>query len=301
MNNSFVKTALLFLLALVFGIQVTIVLAYYLASPYVAQLSAAGQARPGPRIRSQTNYVLTSCSTEELSVAVARVRAAVVYITGHPLTTSPSRRPLSTTGSTVAGATVVGDALIAAALTGDKMGSGIIFDPKGYILTNFHVIGEMSEIRVSLFADRERAYPATVVTKDPDADLAVIKIEAPYPLPVAKLGNSDMLEAADEVLAVGCPFNLEQSVSHGVVSDVKRTVNIDGRTYVDLIQTDAAINSGNSGGALIDENGEVVGINVAIYAPNRVYCGVGFAIPINRAKLLLMKTRYLSRYATATS
>jgi S1-C subfamily serine protease len=138
------------------------------------------------------------------------------------------------------------------------------------------------------------------VTNHADADLAVIKITPPYPLPAAVLGNSDLLKLGDEVLAIGCPFNLEQSVSHGIVSDVKRTVVIDGRTYVDLVQTDAAINSGNSGGALVNLAGEVVGINVAIYAPNRVYCGVGFAIPINRAKLLLIKGRYVAERTTTS-
>jgi serine protease Do len=217
--------------------------------------------------------MLTSCGTEELAEAVAAVRPSVVYITG---------RPVSTTTRTAGG------------LTGDKMGSGVIIDPRGFILTNHHVVGAMSDIRVSVFGDRDRVYPAAIVVADEGADLAVIKVTALRELPAAKLGNSDMLEVADEVLAVGCPFNLEQSVSHGIVSDVKRTVVIEGRTYRDLIQTDAAINSGNSGGALISKAGEVVGINVAIYAPQSVYCGVGFAVPINRAKLLLMKVRYLS-------
>jgi S1-C subfamily serine protease len=99
------------------------------------------------------------------------------------------------------------------------------------------------------------------------------------------------MEIADEVLAIGCPFSLEQSVSHGIISDTKRTVNIEGRDYVDLIQTDASVNSGNSGGPLINPAGEVIGVNVAIFAPNRVYCGVGFAIPVNRAKLFLMKIK----------
>ena len=102
-----------------------------------------------------------------------------------------------------------------------------------------------------------------------------------------------LIEAGEEVIAIGCPFSLEQTVTHGIISDTKRTVDIDGRRYVDLIQTDAAINTGNSGGALINLSGEVVGVNVAIYAPGKVYCGIGFAIPINHAKLLLMKVRYL--------
>ena len=173
------------------------------------------------------------------------------------------------------------------------MGSGIIFDPSGYILTNYHVIASTTDIRARVFGNRDNAYPCDVVLADPALDLSVLKINTGYDLPTAVLGNSDMLEAGDIILAVGCPFNLEQTVTHGVVSDVKRNVTIDGKIYRNLIQTDAAINSGNSGGALINENGEVVGVNVAIYAPNKVYCGVGFAIPINQAKLLMMRVKYI--------
>jgi serine protease Do len=220
---------------------------------------------------------LTSCSTEDLGVAVARVRTAVVYITGkrtpvHQLAAQPPT-PASTTG--------------------DRMGSGVVFDADGYILTNYHVIADVSDIVVRTFAERETAYSAEVVAVDREDDLAILKAEVPHALPVAKFGNSDMLEVGEELLAIGCPFNMEQSVTHGIVSDTKRTVSIDGRTYNDLIQTDAAINSGNSGGALIDTEGSVVGINVAIYAPSRVFCGVGFAIPINRAKLFMLKAQYL--------
>jgi serine protease Do len=279
------RVLLLLLLGLGLGVQLTLLTGYYLVvAPAVAavrstvdqlgskQRDPSTRQRPSSTPSSQRGFMLTSCGTEELAEAVAAVRPSVVYITGHPLSTT------TTAGS----------------LAGDKMGSGVIIDPRGYILTNHHVVGTMSDVRVSVFGDRDRVYPAQIVVADEAADLAVIKIAAAYELPVAKLGNSDMLEAADEVLAIGCPFNLEQSVSHGVISDVKRTVVIEGRTYRDLIQTDAAINSGNSGGALISKAGEVVGINVAIYAPNSVYCGVGFAVPINRAKLLLMKVRYLS-------
>ncbi len=284
MANSGVKVALLVFLAFLAAAQVVLLTGYYVLS--------AGGALSGDHRRNlhgmwprsgggggELQFV--SCSTEDMGVAVSRIRPAVVYITGHrtaygaPL---PAWGPIS---------------FSAATLAGDKMGSGVIFDPKGYILTNYHVISETTDLRASVFGDRENAYPCEIVTADPGQDLAVLKIETPHSLPKATLGNSDMLEAGDEVLAIGCPFNLEQSVTHGVVSDTKRTVTIDGRSYKDLIQTDAAINSGNSGGALINKSGEVVGINVAIYAPSKVYCGVGFAIPINQAKYLLMKIKYL--------
>lgn len=268
------KVLFVVLLTIVTVVQVVFLAAYYLLSPEARSAVGASAAERGV-IR------LTSCATEDLGAVVARVRPAVVYITGHP----------STSQATLPAKTAISFA--PASLTGDKMGSGMIFDTAGYILTNYHVVGQLTDIRVSLFADREHAYPAEIIACDPQKDLAVIKINAAFSLPAVTLGNSAMMEAADEVLAIGCPFSLEQSVSHGIISDTKRTVTIEGRNYTDLIQTDAAINSGNSGGPLVNLNGEVIGINVAIYAPSRVYCGVGFAIPINQAKLLLMKVKYL--------
>jgi S1-C subfamily serine protease len=268
------KVVLVVLLTIVTVLQVVFLAAYYLLSPEARSSVGASAAERGV-------IWFTSCGTEDLGVVVARVRTAVVYITGHP----------STSQATLPAKTAISFA--PASLTGDKMGSGMIFDAAGYILTNYHVVGQLSDIRVSLFADREHVYPAEIIACDPQKDLAVIKINAAFSLPAVTLGNSAMMEAADEVLAIGCPFSLEQSVSHGIISDTKRTVTIEGRNYIDLIQTDAAINSGNSGGPLVNLNGEVIGINVAIYAPSRVYCGVGFAIPINQAKLLLMKVKYL--------
>lgn len=264
------KWVMLVLLILLTVIQLTFLLGYYMPAP--DSQSSVVSSSPG--------ILLTSCSTEDLGAVVAKVRTAVVYIVGRRVTmnTAPSNALIS---------------FAPASLAGDKMGSGIIFDSAGYILTNYHVIDEITDIRVSIFGVRDKTFPCEIVYRDPEKDLAVIKINTGFSLPTVTLGNSDMLEAAEEVLAVGCPFSLEQSVTHGIISDTKRTVVIDGRTYKDLIQTDAAINSGNSGGALINMNGEVIGVNVAIYAPSRVYCGVGFAIPINRARLLLMKVKYL--------
>jgi serine protease Do len=289
------KTTLLAVLVLLAAMQVSCLLVYFWAfnsEPASHSTSRTGVHGPPssresytyPAVPSDSGEVwLTACGTEDMGVAVSRVRAAVVYITGHRSSASssvfPPRGPTPSFSST--------------SLVGDKMGSGIIFDARGYILTNHHVIADTDDLRISIFADRDTAYPCQVVMTDPQLDLAVVKIDVPFRLPAATFGNSSLIEVGDDVLAVGCPFNLEQSVTHGIVSDVKRTISIEGRTYLDLIQTDAVINSGNSGGALIDKNGEVVGINVAIYAPNRVYCGVGFAIPINRAKEMLTKTQYL--------
>ncbi|MBF0102171.1 MAG: trypsin-like peptidase domain-containing protein, partial [Desulfobacterales bacterium] len=218
---------------------------------------------------------------EDLGVVVAKIRTAVVYIVGRRITTK---------ATTTASSSLI--AFAPAVVAGDKMGSGIIIDSRGFILTNYHVISEITDIQVSLFNVHDKTYSCDIIATDQLKDLAIIKINTGFVLPTAKLGNSDMLSVGDEVMAIGCPFSLEQSVSHGILSDLKRTVDIDGRRYVDLLQTDAAINSGNSGGALVNMNGEVIGINVAIYAPNRFYCGVGFAIPINHAKLFIMKVIY---------
>ena len=267
------KFVLLIFLIFLTILQVGFLVRYFILKPDNTA-SASTTATQG------SNIILTSCGTEDLGVAVAKVRTAVVYITGKKSTT----------------AVIPSNALISfapASLAGDKMGSGIIVDSRGYILTNYHVVTQLIDIQVSLFGVQDKTFPCEIISLHPELDLAVIKITTNFSLPTVTLGNSDMLEAADEVMAVGCPFSLEQSVTHGIISDTKRTVDIDGRRYVDLLQTDAAINSGNSGGALINMDGDVVGINVAIYAPSRVYCGVGFAIPINRAKMLLMKIQYL--------
>jgi len=266
------KIVLIIFLTIVTVAQLVFLTGYYLLSP---------EARPASGETGTENSIvrLASYETKDLGVVAAMVRPAVVYITGHPSTsenTLPPQGPIS---------------FAPASLTSDRMGSGMIFDTAGYILTNYHVVADMTDIRVTIFGDQEHAYPGEIIALDPQEDLAVIKINTPFSLPAVTLGNSDMMEAADKVLAIGCPFSLEQSVSHGIISDTKRTVTIDGRNYTDLIQTDAAINSGNSGGPLVNLNGEVIGINVAIYAPSRVYCGVGFAIPINKAKLLLIKVK----------
>ncbi|MBN1622501.1 MAG: Do family serine endopeptidase [Endomicrobiales bacterium] len=163
-------------------------------------------------------------------------------------------------------------------------GSGVIIDPKGYILTNEHVVRSAEEITVTL--SNEKKYKGKVVGKDAKTDLAVIKIKAGK-LPYASLGDSDKIKVGQWVVAIGSPFGLEQTVTSGIISAVRQSLSIEGREYRHMIQTDAAINRGNSGGPLCDINGNVIGINSAIYAPTGVFSGVGFAIPINNAKEIL--------------
>lgn len=160
------------------------------------------------------------------------------------------------------------------------LGSGVIIDGQGIILTNRHVIEEADIITVQLSDGRE--YPVVDKKIDDKTDIAVLKIEPGTPLEAATLGDSDLLEIGDWVLAVGNPFELEGTVSAGIISAKGRTLNTIGRTR--LIQTDAAINPGNSGGALANLDGEVVGINTAIFSRTGRNEGIGFAIPINLAK-----------------
>jgi serine protease DegS len=160
------------------------------------------------------------------------------------------------------------------------LGSGVIVDEAGHIVTNNHVIANATVINVQL-ADG-RVAQAKVVGRDPDTDLAVLVIKLAR-LPVMTLGRSDRLQVGDDVLAIGNPLGLQQTVTHGIVSATGRNqLNI--ATFENFIQTDAAINEGNSGGALVDANGELIGINTAVIAKNLDTTGVegiGFAIPVN--------------------
>jgi serine protease Do len=159
-----------------------------------------------------------------------------------------------------------------------SLGSGVIIDKGGYILTNNHVIEQADEIEVRL--SDKRKFTAKVIGKDPKTDLAVIKIDAPSDLPVAKLGDSAKIRIGEWAIAIGNPFGLDQTVTVGVISAVGRS-DVGITTYEDFIQTDASINPGNSGGPLLNLNGEVIGINTAIVATGQ---GIGFAIPINMAR-----------------
>lgn len=166
-------------------------------------------------------------------------------------------------------------------------GSGVIFDPRGYILTNNHVIAGATEARVKLVDGRE--YEATVVGTDPDTDVGVIQIQprANEKLPVVEIGSSDEVKVGDWVIALGNPLGLDFTVTAGIVSAKDRAPQIIRRSQTALesfIQTDAAINPGNSGGPLVDLRGRVVGINTAIQSPTGYYSGAGFAIPIDLAK-----------------
>jgi serine protease Do len=163
-----------------------------------------------------------------------------------------------------------------------SLGSGIIVDPKGYILTNRHVVQGADRIRVKLMDDApgSQGHEATVIGTDSETDIAVIKINVDRALPAAKIGNSDGMQVGDWVLAIGSPFGLQETVTAGIVSAKGRDI-VPQRQFQSFIQTDAAINPGNSGGPLVNMNGEVIGINTAILTESQGYQGVGFAMPSN--------------------
>ena len=179
----------------------------------------------------------------------------------------------------------------------EGLGSGVIVSPDGYILTNNHVVEGADELKV-LLAD-EREIIAKVIGADPKTDIAVIKIEADK-LPVVTLADSDNIRVGDVVFAVGNPLGVGQTVTMGIVSAKGRSVGIleEVAGYESFIQTDAAINMGNSGGALVDAKGRLVGINSAILSPSRGNIGIGFAVPINLAATVmhsLIETGSVSR------
>lgn len=167
-------------------------------------------------------------------------------------------------------------------------GSGFIVDPEGRILTNYHVIqGNSAQIEVNLLgSERDESYEARVLAVDELNDLALIQIDPDEELPWLPLGDSESLQVGRKVLAIGNPFGLEGTLTTGIISSLGRSIQSDNGVLPEMIQTDAAINPGNSGGPLLDNSGAVIGVNTAIYGPGG-NIGIGFAMPISRAKPLL--------------
>jgi len=163
-----------------------------------------------------------------------------------------------------------------------SLGSGLVVRTDGYILTNQHVVQQATRITVTFADDTE--LDATLVGADADSDLALLKVDAPRPLPAAALGNSSDLMIGETVIAIGNPFGLSHTVTTGVISALGRSLRSEDQVYLDFIQTDASINPGNSGGPLLNLGGQVIGINTAIYQKAQ---GIGFAVPINRARRIV--------------
>ena len=163
----------------------------------------------------------------------------------------------------------------------DSAGSGVIIDPRGYVLTTFQTIGKSDTVQVTVFSGGRRDYQADVVNVDQKTDLVLLKMRTGDTFPSAVLGNSDLTEIGDIVLAVGSPFGFARTVTMGIVSSSNRHLNINGVRYPDMIQIDASINEGNGGGPLVNVKGEVIGITMACYMPDNHYSGIGFAVPMN--------------------
>ncbi len=168
-------------------------------------------------------------------------------------------------------------------------GSGVIIDPKGLILTNHHVVAGRKNAAITVTLSDENEFKGTIIGMDEKTDIALIQINAGYPLPTVPLGDSDKLEIGEGVLAIGNPFGLDRTVTSGIVSAKGRRIGAG--PYDNFIQTDASINPGNSGGPLVNHRGEVVGVNTAIYSRGGGNVGIGFAIPINIVKELLPQLR----------
>ena len=168
-----------------------------------------------------------------------------------------------------------------------SLGSGFVVDETGYIVTNHHVIDKAQEINVTLADERQLA--AEIVGSDVKTDLALIRVKTAEKLPTVKLGNSDKIRAGDWIIAIGNPFGLGGSVSAGIISAKSR--DIEAGAYDNFIQTDASINQGSSGGPMFNMNGEVIGINSAIYSTSGGSMGIGFATPINLAKFVIAQLK----------
>ena len=167
------------------------------------------------------------------------------------------------------------------AFRSNNIGSGVVVDTNGYILTNWHVVEDADEILVKFHGDRKQ-YPAKLIGSDWETDLAVLKVDAGRQLQAAPVGNSDGVQVGDWVVAIGSPFGLDATVTAGIVSAKQREL-ADAQAFQRFLQTDAAINPGNSGGPLLNIRGEVIGINTAIASNSGRYQGVGFTLPINTA------------------
>lgn len=205
---------------------------------------------------------------EDISRVVSLVRPAVVGI----FTANSAQNPANANGLTYLDPYQSSD---------HSVGSGVIVDPRGYVLTTFQTVGRSNPVRVTVYTGGRRDFIADVVDVDRITDLALLKIRAEDGFTAVVLGNSDLIRTGDIVLAIGSPFGFARTVTLGIVSSNNRQLDINGIRYPDLIQTDASINQGNDGGPLVNVKGEVIGINMACFMPDNHYSGIGFAIPVN--------------------
>ena len=251
--------------------------AYLIAAMFAAGLSASAVAQER-RVPTQSELRLSYAPVvQHVAPAVVNVYAAKVVQNRNPLLDDPIfRRFFGVPGG-------LGNQVQR------SLGSGVIVDASGLIVTNNHVIEGADEVKVSLADKRE--FEATLVLKDPRTDLAILRVkDGRERFPVLDFADSDALQVGDVVLAIGNPFGVGQTVTHGIVSALART-QVGVSDYQFFIQTDAAINPGNSGGALVDMTGKLVGINTAIFSRSGGSQGVGFAIPANMVKVVVASAK----------
>jgi Do/DeqQ family serine protease len=237
--------------------------------------NAAGRGAAAPVLASGDGYSAIAKSVMPAVVNISSVHVIQTYERYSPFAADPFFQQFFGGG--------MYDSVVPRERREMSLGSGVIVDDRGTILTNNHVVEQATEVRVALSDGRE--LPAKILGVDPRTDLAALRVEASS-LPHAPLGDSDALQVGDIVLAFGNPFGLGGTVTMGIVSAIGRG-NLGLADYEDFIQTDAAINPGNSGGALVNTRGEVIGINTAIFSRSGGYQGIGFAIPSTMAHEVL--------------
>jgi Do/DeqQ family serine protease len=249
-------------------------LAFALGLPLLLQPASAQERRvPASAAELQLSFAPV---VQRVAPAVVNVYASHVVVNNNPFMADPFFRQFFGGG-------------MPREQVQRSLGSGVIIDPAGLVVTNFHVIEGASEVKVALSDKRE--LDAEIVLKDQRSDLAVLRVkDANERFPVLEFGNSDALQVGDVVLAIGDPFGVGQTVTHGIVSALART-QVGVSDYQFFIQTDAAINPGNSGGALVDLNGRLVGINSAIYSRSGGSQGIGFAIPANMVRVVVASAK----------
>ncbi|MGH3595894.1 MAG: serine protease HtrA, partial [Mycobacterium sp.] len=283
-----------------------------LGGPALAR--SAPDTAGGVRGRLGVRDVLFGGKVSYLALAVLAVIALVIGLIGGVVgrktaevveAFTTSRVTLSTNGNGEAPAgrfakvaAAVADSVVMIESVSDEegmQGSGVVIDGRGYIVTNNHVISEAasnpSQYKTTVVFNDGKDVPANLVGRDPKTDLAVLKVDNVDNLTVARLGDSGKVRVGDEVLAAGAPLGLRSTVTHGIISALHRPIPLSGEgsdtdTVIDAIQTDASINHGNSGGPLIDMDSHVIGINTAGKSLSDSASGLGFAIPVNEAKLV---------------
>jgi S1-C subfamily serine protease len=234
-----------------------------------------------------------------LGGVVGRKTAEVVEaFTTSKVTLSTNGNAESPAGRFAKVAATIADSVVTVESVSDQegtQGSGVVIDGRGYIVTNNHVISDAannpSQFKMTVVFNDGKEVPTHLVGRDPKTDLAVLKVDNVNNLSVARLGDSDKVRVGDEVLAAGAPLGLRSTVTHGIISALHRPIPLSGEgsdtdTVIDAIQTDASINHGNSGGPLIDMSSQVIGINTAGKSLSDSASGLGFAIPVNEAKLV---------------